>query len=79
MGIWGFVSCFLFKLLIVLVFCAAISKLPCTVTLATFQDKKRNYSFAESLLNRFPEKYEELVTAHALEEKIMIDAFTEQK
>lgn len=47
--------------------------------LATFQDKKRNHSFAESLLNRFPEKYEELVTAYALEEKIMIDAFTEQK
>lgn len=69
----------LFKLLIVLVFSAAIRKLPCTVALATFQEKKINHSFAESLLNRFPEKYEELVTAHTLQEKIMIDAFTEQK
>lgn len=29
----------LFKLLIVLVFSAAISKLPCTVVLATFREK----------------------------------------
>lgn len=79
LGIWGFISCLLLKLLIVLMFSAAISKLPCTVTLPTFQDKKRNHSFAESFLNRFPEKNEELVAAHTLQEKIMIDAFTGQK
>lgn len=47
--------------------------------LATSQDKKRNHSFAESLLNRFPEKYEELMIARSLEAKIMTDAFTEKK
>lgn len=41
--------------------------LACTVGLATSQDKKRNHSLAETLLNRFPEKYEELMIAHSLE------------
>lgn len=56
----SFISCLLFKLLVLL---AGINSLPCTVGLAASQNKKRNYSFAESLLNRFPEKYEELVIA----------------
>lgn len=79
MGIWGFVSCLLFKLLILRVFSAGISNLPCTVRHAASQDKKRNHSFAESLLNMFPEKYEELVIACSLEAKSMSDVFTEKK
>lgn len=69
----------LFKLLILLVFSARISNLPYPVGLANSQDKKRNHSFAESLLNRFPEKYEELMIACSLEAKIMAGAFTEKK
>jgi len=67
------------KLLLLPVFSAGISNLPCTVGLARSQDKKRNHSFAESLLNNFPEKHEELVIAHSLEAKTMTDAFAENK
>lgn len=77
--VWGFGGLFLFKLLILLVFSAVISNPPCTLGLATSQDKKRNHSFAESLLKSFTAKYEEPVIACSLEGKIMIDAFTEKK
>lgn len=78
LGIWGFISCLLFNSSSVFC-CSQQVALYCDVCNLPGPEEKPFFFFVESLLNRFPEKYEELVTAHALQEKIMIDALTEQK